>query len=109
MIKGCFIKIADSFEEMVSVINPCFGAKNYFYVSDLNINSNSSYLSWNGKASSSFNLLFFNRIIIHKPEICNAHKEWLLSLKKYSTLISGSNEMAQAQYLKKQREYINWL
>jgi DNA-directed RNA polymerase subunit F len=94
-------------EVRISDLHP--EGNNYFYLSNFNIDVNSGYYTWNGNISSSFALNFFNRIVITNPEICEAHKEWFLSLKKYSTLISGSNEVAQAEYFKKQREYVNWL
>ncbi|NDV95418.1 hypothetical protein D0T84_10895 [Dysgonomonas sp. 521] len=96
-------------EKMMRTSASNSGSNNYFYLSSFNIDVNSVYYEWNGKVASSFSLNFFNRIVLTKPEICEAHKEWFLSMKKYSTLISGSNEITQAEYLKKQREYIDSL
>lgn len=96
-------------EKMVRTSTSDSESSNYIYLSGFNIDVSSGYYEWNGKISSSFSFSFFNRIVLTKPEICEAHKEWFLSMKKYSTLISGSNEAAQAEYFKKQREYVDWL
>lgn len=109
MIKRDFFQILYFVEKMVRTNISNSESNDYFYLSNFNIDVNSVYYKWNGKTTSSFSLNFFNKIVITKPEICEAHKEWFLSLKKYSTSISGSNEVAQAEYFKKQREYIDWL
>lgn len=109
IIKRDFRQILYFAEKMVRTNPSNSESNNYFYLSSFNVDVNSVYYKWNGKATSSFSLNFFNKIVITKPEICEAHKEWFLSLKKYSTLISGSNEVAQAEYFKKQREYIDLL
>lgn len=109
VIKEDFRRMIDAIEKMVRTDYLNLDTRNIFYLSNFNIGANNGYYLWNGNASSSFSLSYFNRIIISKPEVCEAHKEWFLSLKKYSTLITGSNEIAQAEYFKKQREYVNQL
>lgn len=107
ILKKAFHQLIDAIERLVRNGNSELGIKYYFYLSDLNIDVNSSYNVSNGQAMSSFNFYFFNRIIIHNPEICEAHKEWLESLKRYSTLITESNEIVQAEYFERQRRYID--
>lgn len=109
IIKEDIYQILFFAERMMRTSTSNSESNNYFYLSSFNIDVNSVYYEWNGKITSSFSLNFFNRIVLTKPEICEAHKEWFLSMKKYSTLISGSNEAAQAEYFKKQREYVDWL
>lgn len=108
-IKEEFQSILDSIEKKMRTEALDIEVKTFFYISILNLDVNSGYYVWNGNIASSFSLYFFNRIVISKPEICEAHKEWFLALKQNSILISGSNEAAQAAYLKKQRDYINLL
>lgn len=108
IIKTDFHRIVDFAEKLVRTggSDAAPGTKYYFYLSDVNVDVNSSYSIWNNTPVSSFNFYFFNRIVIHNPEMCEAHREWLESLKKYSTLITQSNEIAQAEYFEQQRKYI---
>ena len=46
-------------------------------------------------------------IYTRNKEITARHKLWIDSLKKYCTVISQSNELLQAEFLNKQREYID--
>lgn len=109
VIKEEYLNLIDVIEREVRTDSLLTERGNYFYLSNLNIDTNSGYYVYNGNIFSSFAHYYFNRIIISKPEICEAHKEWFLSLKKYSTLITGSNEMVQAEYFKKQRGYVDRL
>lgn len=109
VIKKDFHRIIDFVEKMVRTGGANEGTKYYFYLSNFNIDVNSNYSTWDGNIMSAFNFQFFNRITISDPEICKAHRVWLESLKKYSILISESNEVAQAEYFEKQREYIDLL
>lgn len=104
-----YLNLIDLIEREVRTDSLLVERGNYFYLSNLNIDTNSGYYVYNGNIFSSFAHYFFNRIVISKPEICEAHKEWFLSLKKYSILITGSNEMVQAEYFKKQRGYVDSL
>lgn len=109
MIKEDFQEIINYIEKEVRINGEHYETKNYYYLSYLNIDVNNGYYIHSGNISSSFSFNFFNRIIIAKREICEAHKEWFHSLKKYSILITGSNEIDLAGYIKKQREYIDYL
>ncbi|MDH6387777.1 hypothetical protein M2474_001207 [Dysgonomonas sp. PH5-37] len=109
LIKKNFHDMIDFVEKMVRTGGSEKGAKHLFYLSNFNIDGNSSYSICDGNVRSSFNFHFYNRVIITNPEICEIHKEWLDSLKKYSTLITTSNEIVQANYFEKQREYIDRL
>lgn len=106
-LKEDFHNMLDFVEKMVRTGESNPGTEYFFYLSDFNIDSNSSYNVWSDKVTSSFNFNFFNRIVISNPEICEIHKEWLDSLKKYSTLITQSNEIVQAAYFEKQRRYVD--
>lgn len=108
-IKEDFHNMMDTIEKRLRAVDSLMETKNYYYRSNFNIDVNSAYYIRNGEASSSFLLYFFNQVVVNSPKICKAHKEWLQSLMKYSILISGSNEIDQAEYLKKQREYIDRL
>ena len=50
-----------------------------------------------------------NSITTQDPEMFRGLKEWIQSLKKFSTLISESGEMQRIQFFKQQREIISTL
>lgn len=105
-IKEDFHKMIDFVEKIVRTNEPDFGSKHDFYLSSINIDSNSSYNCWNNNSISSFDFHFFETITFLNTEINETHKHWLESLKKYSTLITQSNEIIQAAYFEKQRKHI---
>jgi len=109
MIKSDFHKLIDLIEKMVRTGESAPGSQFYFYLSNLNIDSNSSYNTWNNNVTSTFNFHFLSPIVVNNSILCELHKEWLESLKKYSTLITQSNEIIQAEYFERQREYVDRL
>ena len=84
-------------------------AKSAFYLSSLNIESSSRYAEINETAQSQFFIEAIEPVTIMNPNVCAMHKKWLDSMRKYSTLISMSNEILQVKYFNKQRSYIEEL
>ena len=82
------------------------GANISIYLSYLNIESNSRYMEFEDTKCVQFWVYKNNPITVFNEKVCQIQKEWLESLKKYSTLISRSNEIQQSQFFNKQREYI---
>lgn len=76
------------------------------YLSTFNIETNYSYLQYNNQKTVKFWAYAEIPMIITDPKICDIQKEWLDSLKKYSTLITASNEIQRVRYFDKQKEYI---
>ena len=77
-----------------------------FYLSSVDIESNTIYVECEGVLSSYFWIHFQSPIVTSNLTVCNAHKRWLDSLKKYSSLITRSNELLQADFFEKQRTYL---
>lgn len=77
------------------------------YLSTFNIETNYSYLQYNDQKIVKFWAYAEIPMTITDPRICDMQKEWLDSLKKYSTLITGSNEIQRVRYLDRQKEYID--
>lgn len=50
-----------------------------------------------------------NSITTQDSEMFNSLKDWIQSLKKFSTMISESGEMQRIQFFNRQREIINTL
>jgi len=78
-----------------------------FYLSKLPIESNSSYTWYDDTSESYFYTSHANPIGISEKEACLTHKRWLESIKKYSSLITQSNEETQSDFFKKQYQYLN--
>jgi len=77
-----------------------------FYISSLNVEASSRYIKYDKQATSQFFVNSFEPLVITNPNLCAIHKKWLDSLRKYSTLITQSNEILQVRYFNKQRSYL---
>lgn len=83
-----------------------FGSAYSFYLSSFSIDSNYLYGKYNQNEVSQFWVYPANPIIVNNPEVCAVQKKWIESIKKYSTLITQSNEIRQSEFLNTQREQI---
>jgi hypothetical protein len=82
------------------------GSQFNLYLSSVSVKANSYYIEYDDKRISYFHVYFIKPITINNPDICNIHKKWIESLKKYATLITQSNEILQAKYFNQQRAYL---
>jgi hypothetical protein len=82
------------------------GCNYNFYLSLLDVETNTNCATYNDNIASLYWLYPVNAIIIVDQEICYMQKKWLESLKKFSVLITLSNEILQAEFIAKQREYL---
>ncbi|WP_029905616.1 hypothetical protein [Prevotella sp. 10(H)] len=85
------------------------GAPRTYYLSSLNIDCNSIYLEYGDNVRSFFYTYGIRPLGTSSKKVCAYHKKWLNSLKKYSVLISASNEEEQMRFFDKQKEYLNML
>jgi len=83
------------------------GATASYYLSLLDIETNTNVASFDGNIASLYWMHPVNSICIVNQEICNMQKRWIESIKKYSILITLSNEILQAEFINKQIEYLN--
>ncbi|MDR3058397.1 MAG: hypothetical protein LBU84_09690 [Prevotella sp.] len=77
-----------------------------YYLSSVPIENNSCYVWYDNHAESHY---WFNSVISFynkTKQATDLHKIWLESLKKYAELMTKSNELVQASYLKKHAELI---
>jgi hypothetical protein len=100
--------------DFISLLEKCaqtgiFGqrAKMDVYLSSMNIEANSIYVDHDNAKTSFFYAFSINPISVSNSVICEKHKKWITSVKKYSILITKSNELLQTEYFEKQREFIN--
>jgi hypothetical protein len=82
-------------------------AKISMYLSPMNIETNTSYFKYDGGETSFIHTFSFYSISSGHPAICEKHKKWIHSVKKYATLITQSNELIQSEYFDKQRELVH--
>ncbi|MCL1938686.1 MAG: hypothetical protein FWF52_09865 [Candidatus Azobacteroides sp.] len=85
------------------------GYEYYFYVSALNIETNTTYASFGDNYASKFWVYSLHAVVIKNQEICKMHKKWLESMKKSSVLVTQSNEMLQEEFIKRQEGHIKEL
>ena len=81
-------------------------SKYNFYLSSLNIDSCSRYIKYDDQMKSVFFMNSIEPVIIINSNLCTMHKKWLDSMRKYTTLITQSNEILQVKYFNKQRATI---
>ena len=79
------------------------------YISNINFEATYSYLETDTIQLSLIRIYSINSITTQDSEMFRGLKEWIQSLKKFSTLISESGEMQRIQFFKQQREIIDAL
>jgi hypothetical protein len=106
LLKEELIAFLGNFERIIQKGKNEFGSTYNFYLSLLDIETNSIYAQYNENKISQYWIYAINSILITNKNVCEMQKKWIESLKKYSVLITQSNEILQATFLNKQREYI---
>ncbi|MDR1371947.1 MAG: hypothetical protein LBJ17_02310 [Dysgonamonadaceae bacterium] len=106
-LKNDMLKMMDIVEEMAQTGYLNNSLEVNIYLSFINIDANSLYMKCDDKEFSSFHLYNMAPLTTNNHSICSLHKKKIESLKKYSRLITQSNEIIQAAFFDKQRENIN--
>jgi len=83
------------------------GAAMSYYLSLLDIECNINCATFDGNIASLHWMNPVNSVCIVNQEICKMQKRWIESIKKYSILVTLSNEILQAEFINKQIEYLN--
>ncbi|SHF62091.1 hypothetical protein [Dysgonomonas macrotermitis] len=79
------------------------------YISDISLDSSYVHYECNEFEVALLRLYSMNTIESQNEEICRVQKEWIESLKRYSTLITQSGERQRHSYFTKQREAVRSL
>ncbi len=98
-----YIKIL---EKIVLTGMNAYDSKYTIYLSKVSIESNSAYFELDNEIESSFWVFGVSPIYTNNSAVYTSHRKWLNSLKKYSTLISQSNEMLQSEFFNEQYNFI---
>lgn len=101
--------LADELEELAISGKTKEGNQVRIYVSHINFEATYSYVETNNLRLSLIRVYSINSLTTMDNEIFHSLKEWIQSLKKFSTLISESGEMQRIQFFKQQREIIDTL
>lgn len=83
------------------------GGNVYIYLSNINLEASYGYLESEDFQLSTLRVYAINIIDSQHPDICRLQKDWIQSLKRYSTLITESSEMERLKFFNLQHEYID--
>ena len=109
ILKGELYDIADMLEQMAIRGRRESGSKVEMYVSAVDLEATYLYYECGDTQFSQVRIFSISAIDSYDKGICRIQKGWIESLKRYSVLISESGEMQRFEYLKQQREYIDYL
>ena len=85
------------------------GRKVYFYLSNINFEATYSYIEKLNYQISLLRIYSINSMDSQSPHICQMQRDWILSLKRHSTLISESGEAQRIIFLQNQESIIDTL
>ena len=108
-IKEELFLLTDELEELAMRGKTKDGNTVRIYVSHINFEATYSYVETNSLQLSLIRIYSINSLTTLDHEIFHSLKEWIQSLKKFSTLISESGEMQRIHFFKQQREIIDTL
>lgn len=108
-LKAEFYLLIDRFESLLITGKTENETKLSVYISVLNIEANYSYFHYGDKEMIKFWPNAEIPMVIHDSHVSHIEKEWLGTAKKYSMLITQSNEALRSNYILKQRRYLDHL
>jgi hypothetical protein len=76
------------------------------YISNINFEACYSHFKSKELEFSQISLYSIDTLTSYDLLICKTHKEWIDSLKRYSTLITRSGEIERIEFFNKQKELI---
>ncbi|WP_195667450.1 hypothetical protein [Bacteroides intestinalis] len=109
MLKEELFLLIDEMEELSARGKSKAGNDVKIYISNINFEATYSYLDTSSTQLSLIRIYSINSITTQDQEMFRGLKEWIQSLKKFSTLISESGEMQRIQFFKQQREIVSIL
>lgn len=106
ILKEDFLNLLRHTESLVLKGTNDHGATYQFYLSSLNVESNTFYVKYDDKVESLLWLYYVNPATTTDKHMCATHKRWVDSMKRYSSLITHSNELLQAKFYNEQYRYV---
>ncbi len=108
-LKEDLLWLADDLEELASKGKSEADRDVRIYVSNINFEATYSYVETSSQQFSMIRVYAINSITTQDHDMFCSLKEWIQSLKKFSTMISASGELQRILFFKKQREIIEML
>lgn len=108
-IKEDLLLLIDELEDLAGKGKSETGNDIRIYISSINFEATYSYIEASALQVSMIRVYAINSITTQDTAMFNSLKEWIQSLKKFSTLISESGEMQRILFFKQQREIIQTL
>ena len=108
-LKEELLILTDELERLAIKRKTDFGNDVHIYVSQINFEATYSYLETSTLQLSLIRVYSINSLTTQDVQMFQSLKEWIQSLKKFSTLISESGEMQRIQFFNQQREIIDAL
>lgn len=106
-LKEELLHLIDELEEMATMGKTESGNSVHIYISNINFEATYSYLSHDTFNMSLIRIYSINSISTQDDDMFHSIKEWIQSLKKFSTLISESGEIQRIHFFQQQRDIIN--
>ena len=108
-LKKELLQLLNELEEIATRGTFKTGREVCIYISNINFEATYSYIASSAYHISLVRVFAINSFATRDEQVFNSVKEWIHSLKKFSTLISQSGEMQRIQFFNRQREIINTL
>ena len=108
-LKKELLQLLDELEEIATRGTFKTGKEVSIYIANVNFEATYSYIASSSYHVSLIRVFAINSIASHDEAVFKSVKEWIHSLKKFSTLISQSGEMQRIKFFKTQRESIEGL
>ncbi|GHT73674.1 hypothetical protein AGMMS50262_05180 [Bacteroidia bacterium] len=110
LLKQELVDLLHSFEKFLKKGENDAGTVYDVYLSPLDVEINTAFADFgNQNVVSHFWLYSVNSVFLRNQGLCFVHKKWLDLLKKSSIHITKENEAVRAEFLNKQREYIEMI
>lgn len=82
------------------------GSDVLLYLSNIDLEASYSHYEYGTTEYSHLRVYSINGIDSQNPKVCKKQKEWIESLKRYSTLITNSGETQRIKFFREQRSLI---
>ncbi|MDR1810356.1 MAG: hypothetical protein LBR34_08140 [Prevotella sp.] len=106
ILQNALYDLLDTVKKTIQSGTSSFDTRYFFYLSYMDISANSACLTCGDDVVAQFWIYGSNFIEVRNQEVCYMYKEWFEYLKKYTVMISTSNEMFQIKFFDLQRSYI---
>ena len=104
LIKNELMEMISELESIAAKGTQRTGTQVSIYISNIDLESSYIHFEYGGSENSFLRVFSINIIDSQNPTICSIQKEWIDSLKRYSTLISESGEMQRIRFFNQQRD-----